>query len=381
MASAPCYPGPRCFKSVASASLGAQPSSSPFLPSPSFVADSSAPVFPLNVEDFPEQGLGFGQLDHCCAALGERHVYLCYKEPESWPPLVEAADSDRLPRFLAAAIKARKHEMSKKTRLTICEGRDGTDSSNGDILIFPDLIRYRGLTHFDVDAFVDEVLVHNQEWLSGRPERLTGTHIFVCAHGSHDVRCGDAGPKIIGRLKKEISLRGFGGYVFVRPCSHIGGHNKYAGNFIIYCSIAAGESLGPCYGYVGPNDVPRFLDECIGKGYIVDSPFRIIEAESEEAVQSTPQFCNSALPPSEKQVQEQINRNTNGSTYSRMDGFHEGGDSSGCYRRFQSNPRRWQSSSWFEWWEREDTLAALAVLGAAASVAVAYHLYRSHSRC
>ena len=25
---------------------------------------------------------------------------------------------------------------------------------------------------------------------------------------------------------------------------------------------------------MGPNDVPRFLDECIGKGYIVDSPFR-----------------------------------------------------------------------------------------------------------
>lgn len=30
-----------------------------------------------------------------------------------------------------------------KTRLTICEGHDGTETSNGDVLIFPDMIRYR----------------------------------------------------------------------------------------------------------------------------------------------------------------------------------------------------------------------------------------------
>lgn len=30
-----------------------------------------------------------------------------------------------------------------QTRLTLCEGEDGTESSNGDVLIFPDMIRYR----------------------------------------------------------------------------------------------------------------------------------------------------------------------------------------------------------------------------------------------
>ncbi|KAG2557573.1 hypothetical protein PVAP13_8NG239504 [Panicum virgatum] len=29
------------------------------------------------------------------------------------------------------------------TKLTICEGEDGTESSNGDVLIFPDMIRYK----------------------------------------------------------------------------------------------------------------------------------------------------------------------------------------------------------------------------------------------
>jgi hypothetical protein len=28
-------------------------------------------------------------------------------------------------------------------KLTICEGEDGTESSNGDVLIFPDMIRYK----------------------------------------------------------------------------------------------------------------------------------------------------------------------------------------------------------------------------------------------
>lgn len=31
----------------------------------------------------------------------------------------------------------------EQTRLTICEGRDGTESSSGDVLIFPEKIRYR----------------------------------------------------------------------------------------------------------------------------------------------------------------------------------------------------------------------------------------------
>uniref|UniRef100_M1C0W6 Sucrase n=1 Tax=Solanum tuberosum TaxID=4113 RepID=M1C0W6_SOLTU len=73
----------------------------------------------------------------------ERHVFLCYKNPQVWPPRIEAAEFDRLPRLLAAALTARKNDVKKQTRLTICEGHDGTETSNGDVLIFPDMIRYR----------------------------------------------------------------------------------------------------------------------------------------------------------------------------------------------------------------------------------------------
>lgn len=44
----------------------------------------------------------------------DRHVFLCYKNPQVWPTHVEAAEFDRLPRLLSAALMARKGEMKKK---------------------------------------------------------------------------------------------------------------------------------------------------------------------------------------------------------------------------------------------------------------------------
>ena len=44
----------------------------------------------------------------------DRHVFLCYKSPDVWPSHVEAAESDRLPRLLFAALKARKGDMKKR---------------------------------------------------------------------------------------------------------------------------------------------------------------------------------------------------------------------------------------------------------------------------
>ncbi|KAF6156565.1 hypothetical protein GIB67_000030 [Kingdonia uniflora] len=62
----------------------------------------------------------------------DRHVFLCYKNPQVWPPHVEAAKFDRLPRLLSAALLARKAQMKKQTHLTISEGHDGTETSNGE---------------------------------------------------------------------------------------------------------------------------------------------------------------------------------------------------------------------------------------------------------
>lgn len=43
----------------------------------------------------------------------QRHVFLCYKNPRVWPPRIDAAEFDRLPRLLSAALCARKSDMKR----------------------------------------------------------------------------------------------------------------------------------------------------------------------------------------------------------------------------------------------------------------------------
>ena len=49
----------------------------------------------------------------------ERHVFLCYKHPQVWPPTIEAAEFDRLPRLLSANLLTGKGEMIKSTFKTL----------------------------------------------------------------------------------------------------------------------------------------------------------------------------------------------------------------------------------------------------------------------
>jgi len=142
------------------------------------LTNPSSSSSPITVSDPLDAEFGFSRPDFRTSQLAgsvefyQRHVFLCYKNPQVWPSKIEDSEFDQVPRLLFAAVMARKADMNKETRLTICEGHDGTETSNGDVLIFPDMIRFRRLTHFDVDSFVEEVLVKNGEWLPGTPERL-----------------------------------------------------------------------------------------------------------------------------------------------------------------------------------------------------------------
>ncbi|ERN19217.1 hypothetical protein AMTRI_Chr10g232300 [Amborella trichopoda] len=348
----------------------------------------------------------------------ERHVFLCYKGPHVWPAHIVAAEFDRVPRLLAAALAAKKTEVKRKTRLTICEGRDGTETSNGDVLIFPDMIRYRKLTHFDVDTFVEEVLVKETEWLPGTPEKLSSSYVFVCAHGSRDKRCGVCGPPLVKKFKEEIEARGMSSLVSVSPCSHIGGH-KYAGNVIIFVPNNAGEVTGHWYGYVSPEDVPILLDQHIGKGEIVDQLWRGqmgLSAEDQKKAQDLRLQINGKTETTDEIEGENLERETkpeeqmNGSQLEPVVGCCQGeGSGSSCcqdvgqeeqpkdLKAEEVGPTKVKANgagptkvkakgacsrkicvmpSWFESWEREDTYAVLAVIGAAASVALAYQCYR-----
>lgn len=347
--------------------------------------------------------------------LYERHVFLCYKNPRFWPPRIEAAEFDRLPRLLYAAVKARKNHMKKETRLTICEGHDGTETSNGDVLIFPDMIRYRRLTHFDVETFVEEVLVKNGEWLPGTPETLKGSYVFVCSHGSRDRRCGVCGPVLVNRFREEIEYHGLQGKVFVSPCSHIGGH-KYAGNVIIFGSSMNGEVTGHWYGYVAPEDVPLLLQQHVMKGEIIDSLWRgqMGLSEDEQIQKQEQRLLLSCIGDLEENpvLNGSLDNFTSCCQPNRVSCCQENGNSSFCQSQVSVDERmssdvieteaklsadnnksskaavsrinsgkgascRSRSmTSWLDGWEQEDTYAALAVVCAAVSVTIAYNCYK-----
>ncbi|XP_068637632.1 uncharacterized protein [Aristolochia californica] len=349
----------------------------------------------------------------------ERHVFLCYKNPQVWPAHVEAAEFDRLPRLLSAAVLARKGDMKRKTRLTICEGNDGSETSNGDILIFPEMIRYRRLTHFDVETFVEEVLVKDNEWLPGTPEPLAGWYVFVCCHGSRDKRCGICGPALVTKFKDEIDAHSLQGQVSVSPCSHFGGH-KYAGNVIIF-GPHNGKVTGHWYGYVSPDDVLLLLEQHIGKGEIVDQLWRGQMGLSEDEQKKTQErriklrVENGLEETTRESIRSAEVGNGGDKIVSKTVGCCQGNEGSSCCQNQTPNPgvqtegddvseetksktsetngnskesklsgkvgasgtrKVCTMPTWFENWEREDTYSALAVVGAIASIAVAYSCYR-----
>uniref|UniRef100_A0A7I4BJB2 Uncharacterized protein n=1 Tax=Physcomitrium patens TaxID=3218 RepID=A0A7I4BJB2_PHYPA len=206
--------------------------------------------------------------------LYERHIFLRYNQPSSWPSKVEASDYHPLPSKLVNALRNKKNDLPKKTRLTIAEGQDEPEKTNGDILMFPDMLKYKGIAESDVESFIDEVLVKGDAWALGEPEPLVGSYVFICGHGSRDKRCGVCGPPLRERFNQEIAVRGLGEQVFVNYCSHIGGH-KYAGNVIVFRHDGgSGSCSGHWYGYVTPEDVPELLEKHIGLGQVVDRLWR-----------------------------------------------------------------------------------------------------------
>ncbi|CAA0832471.1 Sucrase/ferredoxin-like family protein [Striga hermonthica] len=350
----------------------------------------------------------------------ERHVFLCYKNPQVWPPRIEAAEFDRLPRLLAAALAARKFDMKRETRLTICEGHDGTETSNGDVLIFPDMTRYRRLTHFDVDTFVEEVLVKDGEWLPGSPETLRGWYIFVCCHGSRDRRCGVCGPSVMSKFKNEIELRGIQGKVFVSPCSHIGGH-KYAGNVIIFGPNIKKEVTGHWYGYVMPEDVPLLLEQHIGRGEIVDFLWRgqmgLSEEEQKKCLEQRSMLNGGTNADRTTKETKEVAASSSCTSGSDVKGCGQANGGFSCCQspillekcgdfdfeevaaNCMTDEKKKKKSKnqislnnvgkgtrkvssmpmWYESWEREDTYAALAVVAAALSIVFSYKCFKELS--
>ncbi|XP_062105677.1 altered inheritance of mitochondria protein 32 [Humulus lupulus] len=317
----------------------------------------------------------------------DRHVFLCHKNPEAWASRVEDSESDPLPKLLSSALKARKNDITLKTRLTICEGREGTEFSDGDVLIFPEMVKYRSLKDSDVDSFVEDVLVNGLTWTSRVQEVLTGSFVFVCSHGNRDKRCGVCGPVLIEKFKEEIKSRGLSYQVVVNACSHIGGH-KYAGNLIIYSPGLDGKVTGHWYGYVTPEDVPELLDQHIAKGEIIERLWRgQMGVSAEEGEKANDQkLPNGVDKIKEKESETQDTKETfagccqgaNGGVTCCRDGSLEQSDKSE-EKKVEACSKAGSGcklSSWFRKLDQADVFTAAAVVSAVATVVVAYGFFK-----
>ncbi|VFQ67991.1 unnamed protein product [Cuscuta campestris] len=311
----------------------------------------------------------------------DRHLFLAYQSHETWPSRVEDSESDLLPKLLSSAIKARRDDIKYKTRLTICEVGDGMDISEGDVLIFPEMVKYRGLKESEVDGFVEDVLVMGKPWASGLQESLHGAYVFVCAHSKRDMRCGVCGPVLIEKFKEEIEVKGLNEQVSVAACSHIGGH-KYAGNVIIFSEVE-GKVAGHWYGYVTPNDVCALLDQHIGEGIIIEPLWRGQmgahaqngDKTDEQTVPSESNLNNTANNPQEIQSEESNEsfmtccQGANGISCCRDPRVEETGEKKGQITEISV-------LNLLGRWDRQDTLKAVGIISSVAVVALAYGFYK-----
>ncbi|CAN6702598.1 unnamed protein product [Malus baccata var. baccata] len=338
--------------------------------------------------------------------LSYRHVFLCYKTPEAWPWRNKGPEFDPLTRFFASALKARKNNITVKTLLTVIEGHEGTEFSDGDVLIFPQMIKYRGLKESDVDSFVDDVLVNDKPWASGVQEPLIGPRVFICAHMSDNpLYARLVASTVIDDFKREIKLRGLTDQVFVTACFQIGGH-KYARELRIYSPDSDGSMTYHWYSYITPSTVSQLLDKHIGKGEIIERHWRgqmgassdkageindreLPNGEENKKIEEKPQENGNQIH-QEKGNQIENNENFSGCCQSaNNDGFtcceevsleENGGSEEKKSKETKESCARKDAlrklSSLIGKWEQSDVLAATVVVGAMATVVVAYNFYK-----
>lgn len=191
----------------------------------------------------------------------ERHIFICTGH-QDWPARIEAGGG--FPELLAADIMTYASQMPRQVKLTACD--EVSPGPGYDLLVFPDMVRYRSVQEKHVPALIQDHLVQDRVSDAIPHEPLAGQHVFVCVHGERDARCGACGPSLLQGLRAEIATRGLAEQVTVRGASHVGGH-RFAGNLLIYPG-------GDWYGYVTPEEVPGIVSQHLAQGKLVRELWR-----------------------------------------------------------------------------------------------------------
>mmetsp|Transcript_27259 Transcript_27259/g.23313 ORF Transcript_27259/g.23313 Transcript_27259/m.23313 type:complete len:255 (+) Transcript_27259:3-767(+) len=180
-------------------------------------------------------------------------AYIIYGSHSTWP-----SDANTMDDKLKEMVDTLRKPLPKNFPVVVAEGIPGEDQE-GDMLLFPMGLRIPAgsdLTKLEVKKTKDLAEVSHPDAV---PLPAKSRHIFVCAHGNRDKRCGRCGPELAECIEGLDDKR-----THVRKCSHIGGH-KFAGNLIVY--DLKFSDPGDWYGYVTPNNINKILKHSERKAF------------------------------------------------------------------------------------------------------------------
>ncbi|KAH6828212.1 Sucrase/ferredoxin-like family protein [Perilla frutescens var. hirtella] len=95
--------------------------------------------------------------------LYDRHVFLCYKNPQVWPPRIEAAEFDCLPRLLTTALAARNPHMQRQAWGTLlCKGVRLSKNNSMAMIVKEgkEPVELEHLHHLSLNKDIDDVANH-----------------------------------------------------------------------------------------------------------------------------------------------------------------------------------------------------------------------------
>lgn len=194
--------------------------------------------------------------------LYERHLFICTGQ-QTWPAHIE--QDGGFAQALVWSLAAAGANLAPSVKVTACD-LPSSQPVGFDLLLFPDGLRYLGVTVTQLPALAADLLAGSQPSprLPHTPD--AGKYVFVCTHGQRDARCGQCGPPLVERFTTELAARGLERSIMVARTSHVGGH-AYAGNVLLYPG-------GDWYGYVTPDDVPRLIEITLLHGDILPNLWR-----------------------------------------------------------------------------------------------------------
>jgi len=251
-----------------------------------------------------------------------KHFFVCSGEAD-WP----ASFVDTNIGALLHSMKTTGKHFPVKIKVSVCDLKTKTSSDPAtertgfDILVFPDMIRFRDVTPQTVsnlfayltannndknngvnDHSHDEALNNldhntnssnnnnndtystdnnstdnsscdgynndnNIDDLQAAIEPLTSKFLFVCTDKTKDLRCGYCGPILVDEFNKQLAEGDED--VCVSGVTHVGGHS-FAGNVLVF-------PPGDWLGYVSPSVVPKIIKHYTNEyqeGQIIEELFR-----------------------------------------------------------------------------------------------------------